>query len=346
MHINNALTQFHQFLEEFGKTHFLSGTLQLRYKEELIFHRNFGMADYENQIPFSDDSVFSYYSISKPFCAIGIMKQWDKGLVELDAHPGRYVPEAKALHPAVTIRHLLQHTSGIADFEQTEAFRTKYVHGPYENLREHLACISTYPTQFEPGTGGFYANINYCLISLILESVTGMDYGMYMREEVFSPLGLTTAQIDVFGLAVANRVRGYAEAQGKRIPVEKSYDWMRGAGDVIGTAADLYCLNPAIKHRTLLSDAAWKNILTPSPVNGFGFGCTVFPWHSRTCIRHNGGHKGFRTLHFQVAEDDLDLIWLSNFTGCDIRSALIEAVGSCFYENADTVNASMDKGYI
>lgn len=346
MRIDNALLQFDRFLVAYEKEHILSGTLQLRCKDEMLLCRDFGMADYENQIPFSPSSVFSYYSISKPFCAIGIMKQWDRGLVELDAHPGRYVPEAQALHPAVTIRHLLQHTSGIADFEQTEAFRQTYVHGTYENLRTHLALISGYPTHFAPGTGGFYANINYCLLSLILESVTGTDYGTYMQNEVFSPLGLTATQIDVPGLAVANRVRGYAAADGTRIPVEKSYDWMRGAGDVIGTASDLYCLNHAIKHRALLSDAAWKHILTPSPVNGFGFGCTVSPWHGHTRIQHNGGHTGFRTLHIQVPEDDLDLIWLSNFTGCDIRGTLMEAVGSCFYENADTASTEMDKGYI
>ncbi len=335
-----------RFLEAYGKDHMLSGILEIRHKDVLVYNRQMGMANYEKQIPFSDKSVFSFYSISKPFCALGLMKLWDRGLVELDAHPGIYLPEAKALHPEVTIRHLLQHTSGIPDFEQTKAFAEKYTEGTKDKLREHLAIISTYPQKFAPGTGNFYANINYCILSLLIETLTGQDYGAYMEAEVFAPLGMTDTCIDLPGMTVSNRVQGYHGGNKTLAPVEKSYHWMRGAGDVIGTAKDLYQLHVAIQYKKLVSEVAWEQILTPSPINRFGFGCSLFPWHNRTRIQHNGGHTGFRTLHFQVPEDDFDLILLSNLSGVDIRNDIMEAAGNFFYETTDTAPTDMDKGYI
>ncbi len=338
--------KLNSFLEEYGKTHILTGVLEVRQRDTLLYQKYMGMADYERQIPFAPDSVFTFYSISKPFCALGVMKLWDRGLVDLDVHPSRYVPEAAGLHGDVTLRHLLQHTSGLPDFEQTGDFAKAHAPGTPDKLREHLTLIGSYPQQFAPGTGHFYANINYVLLSLVIENRTGLDYGDYMCREVFAPLGMTGAKVDVPGGVVPGHVQGYRSQEGRLVPVAKSHNWMRGAGDIVGTAADLYRLNVAIKERSLLSERAWEQILTPSPVNGFGFGCTVSPWHNRTRIQHNGGHTGFRTLHIQVPEDDFDLILLSNFGGGNVRADVMEAAGTFFYQDAETDDSEMDKGYI
>ncbi len=338
--------QLDGILNKYKQNGLLSGVLKIQINDRLIYHKSIGFANYEEKTPFSDNSIFTYYSISKPFCAIGLMKLWDKGKVDLDAHPGVYVPEAKGLHPKVTVRQLLQHISGVPDFVKTKEFTEIYATDDYFKAREHLRIISSYPTLFEPGTASFYANINFIIISFIIENLTGMDYGEYMQKEVFIPLGMKKAQVDLPDLSVADRVQGYNRENDKTVAVNKNIQWMRGAGDIIGTVDDLYCLNLAIKHRLLLSNEAWQIILTPSPINNMGFGCTLFSTKDKALIRHNGGSAGFRTLHLQIPEDDFDLIFLSNFGFGDFREKIIEQTEKMLFSNLLNDDKEMDKGYI
>lgn len=336
------------FIADYTAKTQISGSLRVTCRDEILLERFIGMADREHSIPLSVDSVFTFYSLSKPFCAIGLLLLRDAGKVDIDRHPGAYVPEAQGLDARVTIRHLLHHVSGVPDFAQTPAFAQQYAPAMPENIREHVRLLRDYPQKFAPGTGAQYANINFILCALIIENVTGIPYADYMRAAVFEPLGMRTAQIDRPGLATAHRVQGYELRNGQPAPVEKSYGWLFGAGDMIGSVDDVYCLNRAIKHRLLLRPETWTEALTPSPINHMGMGCTVTQWHGRQRITHNGGHPGFRTLHIQLPEDDFDIILLTNCSWGDARSDYAEAIYAAYYgmDDAHSDAVRMDAGYI
>ena len=121
-----------------------------------------------------------------------------------------------------------------------------------------------------------------------------------------------------------------------------------GAGDVISTIDDVYCLNLAIKHKKLLTPESWEKILTPAPINVFGLGCQVWDWHGKKRIQHNGGSSGYRTLHIQLPEDDLDMILLSNYGFGEARWSLANAVYTAFYGETEVQGEAeaMDGGYI
>ena len=138
----------------------------------MLLSERVGLACRENGTPFGEESMFSFYSLSKPFCAIGAMKLWDRGLLDLEAHPSRYLPEAAALDGRVTVRQLLYHTSGLPDFEQDTDI-------PYRGdaaICGQLAALAEYPMQFAPGEGAKYANINFILSALIIERISGCSY--------------------------------------------------------------------------------------------------------------------------------------------------------------------------
>jgi len=216
-------------------------------------------------------------------------------------------------------------------------------------MRQAIKQLVTYPMVFEPGTSSQYANINFSIQALIVENVSGMKYADYMKQEVFTPLGMKKAQVDALGLIAENRVRGYDVDGEGLISVERGNpDNFIGAGDVIATIDDVYCLNHAIKHKKLLSEESWKQILTPSPINVFGLGCQVWNWHGKLRIQHNGGSSGYRTLHIQLPEDDLDIILLSNFGFGEARWSLANAVYAAFYGDAEAQGEmeAMDGGYI
>ena len=324
------------------------GMLRITVENEVVYERNIGFSDLKAEIGFCHNSMFTLYSLSKPFCAIGLLKLKDKGLVDIDCHPSKYVPEAKGLDNRVTIRHLLHHVSGVPDFEQTAEFKEKYEPGYSKYVREHLKLITSFPFYFEPATAGKYTNINFILCALIIENVSGTVYSEYMKKEVFEPLGMKSAVVDNENLIIPDRVKGYDLSKEGLIEVEKSHNWLLGAGDIVATVDDVYCLNNAIKNQLLLTEETWKEVLTPSPINSMGMGCTVTCRYGKKIILHNGGHVGFRTYHLQIPEDDFDIIFLSNSGFGNARMDLTELILSHFYndESKKTPNIEMDKGYI
>lgn len=341
-------TELFRRISDYANAHQIGGVLRVTAANRIIHAQSFGLADREAGIPFTEDSRFSFYSLSKPFCAIGLLKLYDHGLADLDTHPGKYVPEAAGFDARVTVRHLLHHVSGLPDFEQTPEFCRTHLPGSTHLVRKHLAELTAFPSRFVPGEGAMYANVNFVISALIIENVSGLSYADYMRREVFDPLGMETAVVDREGLDIPHRVQGYElSAEGTPIPVEKSYDWMFGAGDIVGTAEDAYALNRAVKHRMLLREDTWAQALSPHPNNRMGMGCTVSRWGAKTRITHNGGHTGFRTLHIHIPEDDFDIILLSNSGWGDARGDMTDMIRDTYYrgERRDTP-VPMDTGYI
>ena len=224
----------------------------------------------------------------------------------------------------------------------------KYKTGYPDDIRNHLKILTEYPSYFTSGTDTMYANINFVLCALIIENITDTSYTDYMKKEVFEPLGMNSAVVDKPHKVILNRVKGYELSDSVMIEVEKSHNWMFGAGDIVATVDDVYCLNKAIKHRLVLSNDVWAEVLTPTSLNRMGMGCTVSQWHGKKRITHNGGHIGFRTLHIQLPEDDFDIILLSNSGFGNARDDISEMVYYAFYGDNNKTDqfVEMDKGYI
>jgi len=343
----------YQKLDSFIEKHYAengnSGVLRITHRDEILYEKNIGYADIGSGTPFSKDSMFTLYSMSKPLCTFGLMKLYDKGLVDIEAHPSKYLPEADGFDKRVTLHQIMNHIGGIPDFDQTPEFKQTHRPGPTHMMREQLRELAAYPQVNEPGTVGVYANVNFVIPALIIENVSGMNYADYMKKEVFAPLGMENAIVDNENLVIENRVTGYEKnEEGVILPTERTLNWMFGAGDVAAALDDVYRINHAIKHRLLLSKKAWELVLTPSPINKMGLGCTVTNWHGKHRITHNGGSRGFRTLHIQLPEDDFDIILLSNSGWGDMRKDYAEEIYKAFYENSSDAgdDVSMDKGYI
>lgn len=335
-----------KFIDNFVKDNVFSGSVRVSLKGEKIYERFIGNENEEGK-PISENSKFAFYSFSKPLCALGLLKLYDKGLISLEDHPKKYLSEITNFSETLTIRHLLTHTSGLPDFEQLTEFSDKYKRGEYPVLRQHLKLLQDYPAYFMPGEGGMYANINFVIPALIIENITGIPYPEYMKKEVFEPLGMETAVVALYNDQVPDMVQGYALSDGKKVPVERWNDWALGAGDIVGRVEDVYCLSKAIKERLLLKDSTWDEVLTPMPQNGMGMGCFVNMWHGKKRILHSGGHKGFRNLHIQILEDDLDIIYMSNCGWGSMREDFAEAIYDAFYGKDDLKSdtVEMDKGY-
>lgn len=350
MKVDVGLEGLRERIHAYCRENAIFGVLRVTVWDETVLRMQMGYADREAETPFFDGSMFTLYSLSKPFCVLGFLKLCERGLLELDGHPARFVPEAAGLDARVTFRHMLHHVSGLPDFEQNGEFARAHAPGYARYTREHLEKLARLPSYFAPGEGAMYANVNMVIPALAIENVTGMPYAEYMKKEVFGPLGMQTAVVDHEDLVIPYRVQGYALGEdGVPRPVKKSHDWLLGAGDIVGTVDDVYALHRAVGEGLLLSSETWRQVLTPHPKSGMGMGCTVSTWHGKRRITHNGGHTGFRTLHVHLPEEDFDLIFLSNSGYGDARNALSEMIHAAFFgedqpKSGDLV--AMDQGYI
>ncbi len=150
----------HGKIKNYCEENRIFGVIRVTLKDRILYEGSFGYADIKEKIKFDRSSMFTLYSLSKPFLGIGIMKLYDSGLIDLNAHPSKYLPEAEGFDKEVKIIHMLTHTSGLPDFEQNEEFRKKYAPGTNAKLREHTKLLTAYPQYFSPGTGFRYANVN------------------------------------------------------------------------------------------------------------------------------------------------------------------------------------------
>ena len=348
--MSKILEELDKRIDEYIEKEDFSGVIRVTIKDKIVYEKRAGYADYENKIPHTADTEYTFYSLSKPFCTLGVMKLVDKGLVSLDDHPKKYVPEMEGFDERVTIRQMLQHTSGLPDYAQTPGFYDKYAKSGITDHRRLTEIITGYPMFFEPGKEARYCTSNFTFCALIIENVSKMPYAEYMRQEVFLPLGMTTAYIDYDGKFIPNRACGYTKQDGKIVRTQKEHFIMLGGGDVVARVDDVYKLNEAIKHKNLISERSWQEIFTRSSVSyhTMGLGCNMTVWHGKNRITHNGGHVGFRTLHVQLVDDDFDLILLSNSEWGNAREAISEIVHECFYGNDNSLSqvVEMDKGYV
>src|SRR6185369_2134899 len=153
----------------------------------LILARGYGMANVEHSVAVTPDTVFHIASISKNILAAVALQLVDQGKLRLDDDVTKYVPEAPTQGHHVTVRQLLNHTSGIYSFTSLrDAANNERLELTHEQV---LALIKDKPFEFEPGTRWRYDNSAFYIAGMVVERVTKREYGAYVREHVLKPLG-------------------------------------------------------------------------------------------------------------------------------------------------------------
>ena len=159
--------------------------------------RNYGMANVELKVPVSPDTVFEIGSISKQFVTAAVMVLHEQGDIGLDDGIHRYLPYLPSEWVDVTVRQLMTHTSGIPDYEEIRTYDVyRYRLTPEEVIR----IGHSRPMDFAPGTGYYYSNTGYFLLSMIVERIEGKPLGQVLEERIFGPLGMTQTRMSQPGI--------------------------------------------------------------------------------------------------------------------------------------------------
>ncbi|WP_405163171.1 beta-lactamase family protein [Nocardia sp. NBC_01499] len=278
-------------------------------------------------------------SNTKTFTATLVLQLVGEGRIGLDTSAAHYLPEL-GLDERITVRMLLQHTSGVFNFtgehypDGTIALGIASAGTPLANewadnrfrtyLPEELVEFAlSKPARFEPGTDWSYSNTNYVLARLLIEKVTGRSYAAEMQRLILGPLGLSgtiapTTQSEL-PEPHAHAYYRYDGDQGKTLDVtEQNPSWISSGGDMISTSQDLHTFISALVTGKLLTAELLAEMYTPHPtgIPGMDYGLGVFVKDSGpggTVITHNGGAAGHAALMYSTPDGSTTLTATLNY---------------------------------
>lgn len=209
-------SKIEKICDEFNKNHHFSGVCLVERGEDVLFERAYGFAHRGFQIPNNINTLFDTASVTKVFTAAAVLLLIQKGLLRFDDHITDVIDlEGTAIPADVTIRHLLTHTSGIADDADEEAgekYSDLFIGKPnysIRNTRDFLPQFAYKPPLFPAGTDVRYNNCAFVLLGLAIEKVTGLSYRDFVSDHIFKPLGMLSTKFCAMDEVNENVAEGY-----------------------------------------------------------------------------------------------------------------------------------------
>src|SRR5262245_4183270 len=293
-----------------------SGSILVAKQGRIILAKGYGRADRACGVPYTERAVFSIGSITKQFTAAAILRLEMDGRLDVHDSIARHLPAVPPDKSAITLHHLLTHTSGLeSDFGQ----------GDHETVTrdEFVRRVLESKLQSEPGSAFAYSNAGYGVLAAIIEIVSGEPYESFIKEHLFLPAGMTSTGHADPGWERELLPHGYESGQDQGTALEQAGTssgpfWnLIGNGGLQSTLGDLYRWDRALLGTRVLSEDARAAYFTPYASAGsgeryaYGWYVSETPWHTRL-IAHTGGDGIFFAGLRRYVDDDVTIIHSSN----------------------------------
>lgn len=294
------------------------GAAVMVIKDGTVLHANaYGLANLETHTPVTTSTNFRLASFTKQFTAMAIMILADRRQLSLDAHLTDFFPEFPAYGRDITVRQMLNHTSGFPDYGDLLPTSTTI---PLLD-RDVLWIMEQHDkTEFPPGTKFHYGNTGYALLAVIVEKVSGETFAAFMKKNIFDPLHMTNTLLNERGISsIPNRADGYstAPATGFKRTDQSLTSYVLGDGGIYSSVNDLYQWDQALYTTTLVGRDLLEQAFTPgtSTQDGeksYGFGWGISQYRGLKCYSHSGGTVGFSTMIKRFPDQKFTVIMLAN----------------------------------
>ena len=307
----------------------LNASVLIAERGTVLIDTAFGFANMELGVRNTPDTRFRVASVTKQFTAMAIMMLASDGKLRISDPVSKYVDSLPSSWSAITIHHLLRHTSGISDYEEwfdgytTQAYSDymSQAHAPARILRDAKAR----PLDHEPGTKFRYSNSAYIILGFIIERAAGMPYAEFLRTRIHEPLGMTLSGQDRSEEITLNRAQGYrlrpeAGARAYFNGLQRTdylnavYQLMeppQADAGLITTARDLYRWDQALYTEKLVKRALLDSIFTPG-IGDYGYGWFVRSGPDGITHGHSGGLPGFSCYIMRIPQTQRTIIVLGN----------------------------------
>lgn len=310
-----------------------------------VFQRGYGIRDLRTSAKIDPQTDFRLASFTKQFTAMATMLLVHDGKLRYDQKLTDVFPEFPAYGRAITIRHLLTHTSGLPGYEdlmeaQEKAKGPKWTATHQIQDREVLELLEHQTAgKFAPGTSWAYSNSGYAVLGLIVAKVSGEPFGKFLHDRIFEPLHMNDTLAYVNGEnTVPHRAYGHAKRDGQFSETDQSSTSATlGDGGVYSNLVDLAKWDEALEKHTLLGADAMAAALVPvkpdhppaTPVS-YGFGWFLDPYRGRARMWHTGSTIGFHTIIDRFTSDQVSIVILCNRTDLAVDKLALQVADVVF----------------
>ncbi len=285
---------------------------------EMIFQKHNGFANLEHMVPIADSTKFVVGSISKQFTVFAILLLEEAGKLSIDDDIANYLGETSELEHKVTIRQLMNHTSGFRNTSDLYNLKGK----SEEDLVTQKEIVDLLLRQkglnFIPGTKFQYCNSGYVLLAEIVERVSGMTFAQFTQEKIFKPLKMNNSLfLDDLSLVVKNKAHSYSEQ-------ENEYQLISLNRSIVGSTGlntttydlSLWAMNfddPIIGNNRIFDKMKEQGVLNSGEIIPYALGQELKKYKGLDVIFHGGGDAGFRSYLLRVPEHRFAVIVSGNF---------------------------------
>ncbi|MEJ8844545.1 serine hydrolase domain-containing protein [Lacibacter sp. H375] len=279
----------------------------------IVMTKGYGLANVEHKIPASQNTVYKIGSLSKQVVAAGIMTMIQSGKIKLTDTVTKYFKDAPATWGNITIRHLLNHTSGLV--RESPAFQ------PMLLQHDTVLIKAAYkmPLVFATGTKWQYCNLGYFMLADIIRQVSGKTFSQFMQEDIFSKQGLNIQPTST-KMIVPERADGYVLAGKDTLYNATDYVAFRPSGAFMSSITDMLKWEMLMQDAQVLSKQSWQQMWTDTvrtdvvvpKIDYYGYGWRVTTFKNRLLVNHGGSLPGFRSIYYRFPADKTAFIILTN----------------------------------
>ncbi len=308
-----SVSELNTTLENLAQQGLFTGSVLIAQQVKVLLSQGYGMADRVQKIPNTPQTRFRLGSITKQFTVMAILILESQGKLNVKNPICNYIPDCPSTWEAITIKHLLTHTSGIPDF--FSVVNWPGIRATPSAPVQTIAWFKDKPLDFQPGEGWSYSNSGYIVLGYIIEQVSGQTYEDFLQRSIFTPLNLHDTGYDhnSNGLAV-----GYPDRYSTQTTDFVDMSIPYAAGGLYSTVEDLYRWDQALSTEQLVPKVYLDEMFAPQAVipNGdgaaYGYGWGIWRENGRLINMHSGGIEGFTTLIVRYPNDHVTIIVLSN----------------------------------
>ncbi len=313
---NDQLTvMLDTYLTDMTNNGWFQGSVLVARNGTVLLAKGYGSADADRGINNSNQTVFRLASLTKQFTSAAVLRLVAEGKISLDDTICQYIDNCPESWQQVRLRHLLNHSSGIADY--TDFFDFEQTEGQPATPEQLLARFRDIPLAFTPGELYDYCNSGYVLLGMVIERVSGRSYADFIQQEIFDPLDMEHSGYDDSSGPNPDFAQGYSGVGQKTGFLNTTT--LFAAGGLYSTVWDLYRWDQALYGEKLLPQPLLNEMFTPGN-GGYGYGWKIERPHNHVRISHAGNMTGVSNFMARYPDEQLTVIVLSNMASSSSAS--------------------------
>ena len=333
--IRKAIDQV--IVEEMQQQHIIGLSVGIITQGQIVLRTGYGLANVEQVVAASSASVYKLGSVSKQMVATAIMLLIQERKLKLTDTLPQFFKGAPAAWNHITIRQLLNHTSGLP--------RDSPVLDNMKEQPDSVLINAAYksPLLFAPGTQWRYCNLGYFMLADIIRQRTHQSFAKFMQEQLFTQYGLLHTRTTSHAALVPQRAAGYVYKEGEGLANAKDYLALRPSGAFLSSVDDMLGWELLIQHQLVLSKQNWEQMWTDTvrtsaakqdPIEYYGYGWDVSTYQHRRTVHHDGTIPGFTSSYFRFLDSNTAIIVLTNADNAYPRTVALRIADLLFQEKA------------